>query len=236
MARMHNSPTMQRSTNIVLQAIANQKVGTGHFARTGAIAEALSFYDSVCVTLITNTDSVGLIDAFFKTPLRIIALADDRMKPPEILRALVDHGVDADLMFVDQYGSIEAWESQLSGSSISLATIDDLGEADTSDWIIRPIPSSDSAGSNKNNILEGPEYLPLSRAVTAVRATGLSKIAAAPLRVNICFGGSDPTRETDKAVRAVADINGIMTDLLLGPRAQVSADTLNFCEKAQDRQ
>ncbi|MGJ8624528.1 MAG: GNAT family N-acetyltransferase [Yoonia sp.] len=214
---------MSGKINVVIQAIAGHAIGTGHFARGGAVANALCAYDDLEITIVTTQTAVGLVDVYFPCAVDMLALPDAEFGPQAVLKALTERGIAPNALYLDQYGVLSAWEEAAFAASLPLVAIDDLLEADTSDWIIRPIAGE--TPSSQINVLEGPAYLPLTADITNARSVEDAPVRKAR-RINICFGGSDPTGETLKALEAVSTLNWIEVDVVIGPRAQITETDL----------
>jgi len=214
---------MSGKINVAIQAIAGHAIGTGHFARASAVANTLGAYDDLRVTLVTTETASRLVDAYFQGIVDVLVLPDEGFLPPAVLKALADRGTTPSAIYLDQYGVIGAWEKAAHAVTVPLVVIDDLFEADTADWIIRPIAGE--VPSSQINMLGGPTYLPLAADVTNARSVEDEPVRKAH-RINICFGGSDPTGETLKALEAVSTLNWTEVDVIIGPRAQIIATDL----------
>ena len=214
---------MSGKINVAIQAIAGHAIGTGHFARASAVANALCAYDDLAVTLVTTETASGLVDVCFQDAVDVLVLPDAEFVPRAVLKTLVDRGTAPSAVYLDQYGVMSAWEKTAFAAAVPLVAIDDLLEADTADWIIRPIAGE--MQSPQINMLEGPSYLPLTADVTNTRSAEDEPVHKAR-RINICFGGSDPTGETLKALEAVSTLDWTEVDVVIGPRSQITATDL----------
>ncbi|WP_373490191.1 GNAT family N-acetyltransferase [Parasphingorhabdus sp.] len=203
-------------------------MGTGHFARVSAVADILSRAGDTEVILITSGEGAALVREFFPADITVLSLAPDDIGAKAALRALTNMGWVPDVVFLDQYGSVPEWEMLAANADIPLVVLDDLDSATMADVIVRPHGGNWSGRSAI--VLRGPSYLPLSRHITDL-ARRSSHRASSRLRLNICFGGSDPTGETAKALQAVAALEELEVDLVVGPSAQINPVLIKKAEQ-----
>lgn len=208
---------MSAPIRIVLRADAGPTTGTGHFARTAAVANALSGPDTE-VVLVTGERSAPLVSAYFPSETQVVAVAAPDAGPARTLRMLDERGLAPDVVFLDQYGEVVEWEEQAAGGGARLLVLDDLDAAKAADVIVRP--HGGKPDRSPSVVLRGPAYLPLSPHVAALAAREPAR-RGSRLKLNVCFGGSDPTDETAKALRALAALDGIDADVVIGPSARV---------------
>ena len=211
-------PTTTAPIRVAIRADAGPARGTGHYARAAAVADALRVGGSTDVLLITDEEGAALVPSYFPSGIPILALEAGSAGPAATMRALSEQGFSPEVIYLDQYGEVPQWEAQAAEAGVRLLVLDDLDAASQADVIVRP--HGGEAGTN-TILLRGPECLPLSHHVTALAERAVARANDRPLRLNICFGGSDPTGETSKALRALADLNGLGVDVVIGPAASI---------------
>lgn len=207
---------MSAPTEIVLHAIAGHRVGTGHFGRCAAVVEALQLLSDVSITLITDQDSAALAAAYFLSALRIRTVPDGADFASRALDALEDDGIEPALLYLDRYGVAAEWEAVCAERGVPTVILDDLGEAKQANVILRPMPDPLAPRDPNSRVMEGPAWLPLSRFIADLQSARHAP-GQQPTRLNICFGGSDPTRETPGALAAVSHLPDLLIDVILGP-------------------
>jgi spore coat polysaccharide biosynthesis predicted glycosyltransferase SpsG len=210
---------MSAPISVAIRADAGAALGTGHLARASAVAEALSIGGSAKVVLVTGKEGAALVPAYFPSGLNPLVLTPNDAGPEAAMRALGERGWAPQVIYLDQYGEVPEWEAQAADAGVRLVVLDDLDAARRADVIVRP-HGGDAEGP-ESVVLRGPAYLPLSRHVTALAERASSRGGDSRLKLNICFGGSDPTGETQKALKAVAGLDGIDVDVVIGPGASV---------------
>src|SRR4029453_19552900 len=112
-----------------------------------------------------------------------------------------------DVIYLDQYGEVPEWEAHAAKAGARLLVLDDLGAAKRGDVIVRPY-GGETDGEDAI-VLRGPAYLPLSSHVTSLAHRAPSRASDTRLKLNVCFGGSDPTGETGKALQAAGGLNEV---------------------------
>tara|TARA_R110000772_G_scaffold40132_12_gene93988 strand:+ start:941 stop:2422 length:1482 start_codon:yes stop_codon:yes gene_type:complete len=213
---------------IAIRADAGASVGAGHFARTAAVADILLASSDIEIVLLTNAEGVTLVAGYFPADTRVVSLAPDDVGPEGSMRALAKLNWMPDVIILDQYGSVPEWEKLAADTDTPLLVFDDFDISKRADIIVRP---HGGAGSGRETIvLRGPAFLPLSRHITDLAKTP-SQESQARLRLNICFGGSDPTGETAKALQAAADLEELDVDVVVGPRAEIDPLLIKAAEQ-----
>jgi spore coat polysaccharide biosynthesis predicted glycosyltransferase SpsG len=218
---------MSAPIRVAIRADAGASLGTGHFARASAVADALSTGGCAEVVLVTGEEGASLVPSYFPAGTRVVALASDQASPAGTMRALSEQGFAPEVIYLDQYGEVPEWEAQAAASGARLVVLDDLDEASRADVIVRP----HEAGSDNEDVLRGPAHLPLSRHVTALANHAPSRVGKSWLKLNVCFGGTDPTGETGKALQALAGLEGLEADVVVGPGANVDSELLDAAER-----
>ncbi len=206
---------MSEIINIVIRVDANSALGTGHFGRAAAVYDALSVYEDLQVTLLVDQASVPYISGYFPEGTKYVVLSDTCSSAQLAIVQLGDQGMHPDVIYMDHYGQVSDWESACNAADIPLVVFDDLEEANDASIVFRSIPSAVSK-SNAALVYEGPTFIPISKR-GAQPERPLDADVPRPLRVNVCFGGSDPTGETLKLFEVLHSIEGIAFDVVIGP-------------------
>lgn len=209
---------MSAPIRVAIRADAGAALGTGHYARASAVADALSTAGGVEIMLVTGQEGAALAPAYFRPGISILALAPKESGPTGTMGALHRMRWAPDVLYLDQYGEVPEWEAQAAQAGTRLLVLDDLDAAKHADVIVRP--HGGEAGGEDGIVLRGPSFLPLSRHVTSIAKTRSRSGGPRP-RLNVCFGGSDPTAETAKAIEALADLRWLDADVVIGPGASI---------------
>ncbi|WP_381511703.1 GNAT family N-acetyltransferase [Sphingorhabdus buctiana] len=214
---------------VAIRADAGAKTGMGHFARIAPIATALQKSGDVEILLVTNCEGASYIGAFFSARTQVLTLSPEENSPLAAIQAMEARGWNPDVILVDQYGWIKQWEIESAKSNMSLVVLDDLDVACNADLIVRP--HGNTRVSGRGLVLAGPSYAPLSPQVINLKSPQ-RKIPRSRLRLNICFGGADPTQELSKAIEAAASLNHMDIDVLVGPGAQIEPKLLDTVDRS----
>lgn len=218
---------MSAPINILIRADAARALGTGHFARASSVADALTAAAGTHVVLATAEAATVLVPAYFPQGIDVLALAEGADSATDVLDKLERQGRRPDVIYLDHYGDVAEWEAAAASRRIGLLVLDDLDAGSAADVLVRP--HGGPRGTGDAIVLNGPAWLPLSRHVTAL-AGGAGTEAGERLRVNVCFGGTDPTGETAKAIAALATLPEYDADIVIGPGAAVDASLLAQAE------
>jgi UDP-2,4-diacetamido-2,4,6-trideoxy-beta-L-altropyranose hydrolase len=219
---------MSAPIRVAIRADAGAALGTGHYARACAVADALSPAGGTEIMLVTGQEGAALVPAYFASDVPVLALAPADTGPAGTMRALGQMGWAPDVIYLDQYGRVPEWEAQAAEAGVRLLVLDDLDAATRADVIVRP--HGGEADGQDAIVLRGPAYLPLSRHITSLAARERSRSDASNLRLSVCFGGSDPTGETGKALQALANLSGLEVDVVIGPGASVDPTLTDAAE------
>lgn len=210
-----DSLIMSASIKVAIRADAGPSMGTGHFARASAVADKLLAGGDIEIALLTNAEGAALVTSYFPADTKVVSLAPEDVGPEAAMAKLE---WTPNVIILDQYGSVPDWETLTASTGTPLVVFDDLDIASRADIIVRP--HGGDASERETIVLRGPAYLPLSRHITDLAKTR-SQERQSRLRLNICFGGSDPTGETAKVLQAVADLKKFDVDVVIGPGTQI---------------
>lgn len=210
---------------VTIRADASVAIGSGHVMRCLTLARALRDQGAT-VEFVSRQLDGNLCDfiescgfAMHRLPG---AMAADWKRDADEAR----HAVNAvqDWLVVDHYGLDADWERQMRGCARRILVIDDLANRPhdcqillDQNYYLRPQDRYDGKVPPSCQLLLGPRYVLL--------APQFEKEASSPRtrdgkirRVLVFFGGSDPTRETGKALDAIKllDWSDVHFDVVVG--------------------
>ena len=219
---------MSAPIRVAIRADAGRQLGTGHYARASAVAQALSAAGGTEVLLVTGEEGAPLVPAYFQVDVPVITLPPGNDDAAEAMQALRQKGWAPDVIYLDHYDGVAEWEKAAAQTGAGLVVLDDLDAARSADVIVRP--HGGPAGEANGVVLRGPAFLPLSRHVASLAAQA-RPVRSPPLKLNVCFGGSDPTGETAKALKALANLETIQADVVIGPGAEIDPTLIEAAEQ-----
>jgi UDP-2,4-diacetamido-2,4,6-trideoxy-beta-L-altropyranose hydrolase len=207
-------------TKITIRTDASINMGSGHVMRCLVLAELLSdqgaSVEFICKELPGNL--IGFIKKTKNFAVHILPVSNELSKNNWQVDAkqtndiLKRKATKVDWMIVDSYALDYNWEQQVRSAVKKIMVIDDLAN--------RPHDCDLLLDQNyylkKKRYLElipaaciqllGPKYILLRKEFTEARKTLLMKTGVVK-RILISYGGSDPTNETIKALKAVQHLN-----------------------------
>ncbi len=144
----------------------------------------------------------------------------------------VEH-VDADLWVVDHYQLDETFERKLSLSGAKVMVIDDLANRPHYCDLLLDVNFFDKGNRYKTlvppqcKMLLGPEYALLRQEFYEQPTHDF--VTREPLRVLVCFGGSDPANMTYVTLDAIASIKDVQlqVDIVIGSGHQTKSDVVD---------
>src|SRR5688572_1633155 len=178
------SLTMSAPIKVAIRADAGTVLGTGHYARASAVADALSSAGGTEIMLVTGQEGVAIVPSYFPSVINVLSMPEGA-GPAGSLNALRQGGWAPDVIYLDQYDEVPEWEAQAAEAGVRLVVLDDLDEAKRADVIVRP--HGGRAGGPESIVLRGPAYLPLSRHITALAGSVPPRANGRRLKLNICF-------------------------------------------------
>lgn len=228
--------------NIVIRTDASTSIGSGHIMRTMTLADELRRND-INVIFICRDHPGNLIELISARgyTVKILPQADKSHEPgsagikhsswlavsweldaEQTINSL--EAVSVDWLIVDHYGLDERWLKQLRAHVAHIFVIDDLADRKLDcDMLLDQnlfhnmeqryrglVPDTCSCLLGPYYALLRPEFKEL-REKAAIRNQGVR-------RVCIFFGGTDPTNETEKVLRALdsAKFQSLLADVIVG--------------------
>ena len=203
---------------------ADAKTGFGHAMRSNAFATLLDQLGWRVFWALSES-SVGFLRES-APPGAIVAVPEG---PADAQAAAVLKACGrCDLLVVDHYGDMLAFETAMRGAGATVAVFDDLIEAGSdADVVLNPAPdiaATDYAGIAKpgTRFLLGPSHAILRAQFAAARSAVAARIATQSTieRVLVAFGGTDPANGTGVALRALSETGLSRIDVMLGSKAR----------------
>lgn len=232
----------------VIRADSGHAIGVGHVSRCLTLAHALRSR-AVAVRFVCRAHHGAALDWIEVSgfPAHRLPVANDAPEPAgyaewlgedwrrdaERTAGIIRDTVGtADWLVVDHYGIGEAWEKTLRGAARRIFVIDDLADRrhDCDLLLDQNLVEGNPYGTlvpASAKLLLGPRYALLREEFGRERRRVAARTGEVR-RVLVFFGGSDPTDETSKALKAFRLLNprGIEVDVIVGdsnPRKEAVA-------------
>jgi UDP-2,4-diacetamido-2,4,6-trideoxy-beta-L-altropyranose hydrolase len=238
--------------NIVFRVDSSLDIGTGHIMRCLTLAEQLKKRDAT-VTFISRALPGNIINIIRENGYQVFELSTDSdfqntsffeyyeknwlKDAKETLEHIKNNITIIDMLVLDHYGLDYKWESVLYPEVNTFMVIDDLANREhkcdflldqnfylgLQDRYISLVPE-------KCRLLLGPQYV-LLREEFINLADSIKKRNGQINRILVFFGGTDPTNETDKALRALANFGEeFQVDVIVGTSNPNKKNIQDFCE------
>lgn len=206
---------------------ASAQIGLGHLSRTSTLLSALR-ERGVSLTVATHTPTDAARAWIARTGAALVEVAAAPGTPADLAetRALAS---ETALVIVDGYVFDASFHEGLRDARRAVVAIDDLGEAPTGADVVlngnlyaAELTYTTPPGGRT---LLGPRYALVRSEFLAARDAREARAPSAegPPRLLVTMGGADPTGETEKALDAIAQIEGALhARVILGganPRA-----------------
>lgn len=221
---------------IAFRADAGTEIGTGHVMRCLTLADMLQ-KQGAAIFFICRDMPENLIELIVKRGYRVALLpshSDDMMDTYQILQENKVH-----CLIVDHYQIDEKWEKQMKAVTDKIIVIDDLAN--------RPHDCDGLLDQNYYEAMEsryrelipetceaflGPQYLLLRPEFLEAQRVSQERDGRIR-RLLIFYGGSDPTRETEKALQVLQSMNlsGIHVDVVTGNANPSRNHLRSMCHK-----
>ncbi|MFX3636805.1 MAG: UDP-2,4-diacetamido-2,4,6-trideoxy-beta-L-altropyranose hydrolase [Candidatus Pristimantibacillus sp.] len=221
--------------NIYFRLDASNEIGTGHLIRCLTLAEEL-IASGANITFICKEIPDAMVPLVYDKKVAIVRLATENREsePTEIISLLEGQEKSVDWFIVDHYEWNQSLEVQLRPHVQRIGVIDDLANRnhDCDLLLDQNLSAMDNCERyrvilpNEAILLLGLEYALLRRDFSIIRREN-KRYEHTISRVLICFGGSDPTGETIKALAAINDplFSNIEFDCIVG-RANNNLDSI----------
>jgi UDP-2,4-diacetamido-2,4,6-trideoxy-beta-L-altropyranose hydrolase len=194
---------------VAIRADSSSAIGGGHAMRCLALAEELRVLGAEVA--FTARAGAGALNALVRArDFRVHELTSDTSNATRDAvetAAALDGAVD--WLAVDHYELDHAWERALRPKAAKILAIDDLGREHDCDLLLDQNTPDAGAARYTNKVpagcqlLLGPRYALLQREFLRERRRLRDRDGAVE-RVLVCFGASDASNQTAKAVRALA--------------------------------
>ncbi|WP_178026452.1 UDP-2,4-diacetamido-2,4,6-trideoxy-beta-L-altropyranose hydrolase [Plesiomonas shigelloides] len=226
----------EKPRHILIRADASALIGTGHVMRCMVLAQHLT--ELGCQVHFICRDLPGNLNDYIAAHGYGITVLPDNAESvtwqDDVANIITQHA-HADGVIVDHYQLGKEWESTISTHfACPLLAIDDMNRPHQSDVILDqnlwPAGSQRYLNSPGTHLI-GPEYALLRPSFASLREQHLPR----ENQLLVCFGGSDPTGECEKFLRAVQEMPALpFTVLLIAGRANLRYPQLQAIEENTD--
>ncbi len=191
---------------------ASPSIGSGHLARCLTLARALSSR-GVEIEVATHAPSAHTLSWIEREGFRAVELAA-AMGVAEVCH----HADDAALVVVDGYSFDASFHAALRAPARVVCVIDDLADAPLGgDAVLNGNLYGRELRYDVATQLVGPEFALVREEFLAARARRLTRAEpGGARRLLVTMGGADPTRETDKALAALAQLPPLHVRVVVG--------------------
>lgn len=213
--------------NVAIRADASVQLGTGHVIRCLTLADLLHKHLQANITFICSEIPAPLEEQIQSKGYQVLRIGEgpfmDEKADDELTRACAERsGLVWDWMVVDHYKLGRHWETSMRSHAKKMMAIDDLADRPHDCDLLLDQNYYFNLASRYEKLVPphcklclGPQFALLRSQFYRHRE---AKEAGAARNVLIFYGGSDPTNETAKALKAIdrADFNGIYFDVVVG--------------------
>lgn len=212
--------------NIYFRVDASVQAGIGHLMRCAALAEFLR-ESGASVGFVSRKLPDNLYNWLGRRGFKVHCLpeADEAADDATQTCAILGSGSGADWLIVDHYGLDCRWEKRVRSSARRLMVIDDLADRRHDCDLLLDQNFFLGLETRYQGLLPpgcvqllGPPYALLRPEFRTARQ-GLRKRDGSVKSLLVSFGGSDPTGQTSKALRAIAKLHApdLSVDVVIGP-------------------
>ncbi|MCS6945108.1 MAG: UDP-2,4-diacetamido-2,4,6-trideoxy-beta-L-altropyranose hydrolase [Sutterellaceae bacterium] len=205
---------------VAFRVDADERIGLGHVMRCLALARALAEKGVKAVFLSRLLPAA--VDCRLRQVGASVVVLPGGTPDEDALHTLTSaRAFNASWICVDHYDLGEQWERTVAAAGFPLAAIDDYGRSSHACTLLIDHNVGAQCSHYKTSLrrdtklLVGPRYALLrpgfTRRPRTKRESGLR-------RLQISFGGSDPTGETEKAIEAIAlaQLKHVQVDIIVG--------------------
>lgn len=229
--------------NICIRVDASEKIGSGHVSRCLTLADMLH-KRGVQIFFACRNEQGHLIHFIEEKGYMVFEIESsfpfsEKRDAKSFVEAIVEKQLSIDWVIVDHYQLSETWERQIRESlHAKIFVIDDLANRKHDcDLLLDQNFYHEFESRYKELVPErckqllGPEYLLLREEF--YEALEMEKETSENQRVLVFFGGSDPTGETLKALRAFQDIENerLSLDVVVGLSNRWRLEIERLCDE-----
>lgn len=238
---------------IVFRVDASIKIGTGHVMRCLTLANQLK-QRGTDITFICRNLEGNLHDLIEEKGFKLLTLQKPKIcktnnpysdwlevsqeqDAKETIQAIKYVNSHCDLLIVDHYALDSLWEKKISSIAKSIMVIDDLANRShhcdfllDQNYIKGYLTRYNKLVPEKCTLFLGPSYVLLREEF--YHASG-SRSFEKLQNIVVFFGGTDPSNETMKAVKAFNHVNKqnmLYLDVVIGKTNQKKAQIEQFCQ------
>lgn len=240
--------------NIVIRADASIEIGTGHVMRCLTLAKQLKQIGAKITFICRNFDgnNISYIKSQgfnvytlseVKTQNHFKWVEENWLQDAEETRTIINKiGQDIDLLIVDHYSLDQKWEKALRASVKHIMLIDDLAnrvhDCDIildQNFYFNMYQRYEGLVSKSCIQLLGPSYALLREEFLSIDPRKIRRNGKVK-NVLVFFGGTDPTGETLKTVKAIQKFNYplIHFDIVVGATNPRKYEIKKICEEIEN--
>lgn len=239
--------------NIVFRVDSSFDLGTGHIMRCLTLAEQLR-KKNASVSFVSRALPGNIINIIKEKGYQVFELSIESdfnntsffdyyeknwlEDAKETLNIIKKNISTIDLLILDHYGIDCKWESVLYPEVNNLMVIDDLANREhkcdillDQNFYLGLENRYTSLVPEKCRLLLGPQYVLLREEFVAL-ADSMKDRNGQINRILVFFGGTDPTNETEKTLRALSNFGAkFQLDVIVGATNPNKKNIQAFCEK-----
>jgi len=230
-------------TSVLVRVDASRALGTGHLMRCATLARSLRARGATVRFLLGGESAATIAGPVIDDGFEVTLLpesadpfrwADDLRLTLEVLEEVGD----VDLAIVDHYGLDRRWESPVASTGAAVAVIDDLADRPHDCGLLLDQNLYEHLSERYSELvpedcrlLLGPRWA-LLRDEFITAAGSPRERDGQVATVLVSYGGSDPTGETSKALRALTAIDSLCRiDVVIGQAAALTDVLRGFAER-----
>lgn len=232
---------MNHVVNIVFRVDASEQIGTGHLMRCLALVDELRRHGAEVSFISRELPDILCDDMERINGCRVYRLNHSPKDELAETRAILARQQPVDWLIVDHYGLDAVWERQMRPYVKRIMVIDDLADRPHDCDILLDQNLSIGPMDRYGQLLPkhclqllGPQHMLLRTEFKEARAH-LQERTGDVHRILVSFGGSDPTNETAKALRAIRSLNlsNISLDVVAGALHPCKEQVRELCSQLQ---
>jgi UDP-2,4-diacetamido-2,4,6-trideoxy-beta-L-altropyranose hydrolase len=205
---------MNVPSHLLIRADAGGELGTGHVMRMLALAQAWQDRGG-SVTLAACQCPEALISRLQEEAISFEDLGELELGGSEDARKVIELGksLQPAWVVIDGYDFGPSYQQTLKGSGFKVLAVDDWGHCD--EWYVDlrlnyNLHAEDQLALNppqflRTAVLAGPHYALLRREFRDLPLR--TRLADAPAKILVTFGGVDPDNASGRIARAISEIN-----------------------------
>lgn len=225
--------------SVFIRANASTRIGTGHIIRCLTLADELKA-KGVKVNFICCNEAgnlIGLIKNKGYTVYELPSNIDLDLDTENCLELLKTQPVKADWLIVDNYSLGSSFETRMRPYTGHIMVIDDMADRQHDCDLLLDQNFCTDMETRYNGLISsscrkliGPQYALLRPEFVYFRGKSLKRKGSVK-KILISMGGSDPTNQTDKVLKAVQllELHEITLDVVVGASNPYKEEIKHIC-------